>query len=95
MKKYLLAIAVASGAVLSLSAQAAPVPSAASGLQNQVAGDAVQVYHCRYGSGGYHCGGGGGDGHSRNWSHRRWGSGGGYDGHSRHCSHRRYGSGGW
>jgi hypothetical protein len=73
MKKYLLAIAVASGAVLSLSAQAAPVSSTASGLQDQVGGSTVKVYHCRYGSGGYRCGGGY-DGHSRYWSHRRHGS---------------------
>ena len=74
MKKYALAIALASGALFGLSAQAAPVSSALSGVQNQVTTDAVQVYHCRHWSGGWHCGGGWG--HSRHWSHRRWGSGG-------------------
>ncbi len=92
MKKYLLAIAFASGALLSLSAQAAPVSSAASRIQNQVTGDAVKVWHCRGWSGGWHCGGGGW-GHSRYWSHRRWGSGGW--GHGRHWSHRRWGSSNW
>ena len=49
----------------------------ASGVQNQVKGDAVQVGHCRHWSGGWHCGGGYGGGgyHSRHWSHRRHGSG--------------------
>ena len=100
MRKYLLAIAIASGALISVSAQAAPVSSAVSGLQSQVTGDAVKVYHCRGWSGGWHCGGGygGGWGHSRYWSHRRWGSGGwggGWGGHSRHWSHRRHGSWNW
>jgi hypothetical protein len=98
MRKYLLAIAIASGALISVSAQAAPVSSAASGVQNQVTGDAVKVYHCRSWSGGWHCGGGyGGWGHGRYWSHRRWGSGGwgGGWGHSRHWSHRRHGSWSW
>lgn len=78
MKKYALAIAIASGALFGLSAQAAPVSSVLPGVQNQVTTDAVQVYHCRGWSGGWHCGGGwgGGWGHSRHWSHRRWGSGG-------------------
>ena len=76
MKKYVLAVAIASGTLFGLSAQAAPVSSAASGVQNQVSGDAVQVGHCRRWSGGWHCGGGGdGWGHSRHWSHRRYGSG--------------------
>ena len=55
MKKYALAIAIASCALFGLSAQAAPVSSAMSGVQNQVTGDAVQVWHCRHWSG--HCGG--------------------------------------
>ena len=76
MKKYVLAVAIASGTLFSLSAQAAPVAPAASGVQNQVSGDAVKVYHCRNWSGGWHCGGGvgGGWGHGRHWSHRRHGS---------------------
>ncbi|MGO9544900.1 MAG: hypothetical protein ACLPPF_08910 [Rhodomicrobium sp.] len=69
MKKYVLALAIASGAVLGLSAQAAPV-SSVSGVQSQVTTSAVQVYHCRHWSGGWGCGGG----HSRYWSHRRHGS---------------------
>jgi hypothetical protein len=102
MKKYALAIALATSGLFGLSAQAAPVSSAASGLQGQVSGDIVQVYHCRWSS-GHGCGGWGGGGyyygHSRHWSHRRWGSGGwgggGYYGHGRYWSHRRWGSGGW
>ena len=76
MKKYVLAVAIASGALFGLSAQAAPVSSTVSGVQNQVSGDAVQVGHCRHWSGGWHCGGGDGGGgyHSRHWSHRRHGS---------------------
>jgi hypothetical protein len=91
MKKYVLAIAIASGAFLGLSAQAAPVSSAVSGVQSQVTGDAVKVFHCRGWSGGWGCGGGWG--HGRYWSHRRWGSGGW--GHGRHWSHRRWGSWNW
>jgi hypothetical protein len=91
MKKYVLAIAIASGAFFGLSAQAAPVSPAVSGLQGQVTGDAVKVFHCRGWSGGWHCGGGWG--HGRYWSHRRWGSGGW--GHGRHWSHRRWGSWNW
>ncbi len=95
MKKYALAIAIASSALLGLSAQAAPVSSTASGLQGQVAGDIIKVHHCRWNS-GYGCGGGyGWGGHSRYWSHRRWGSGGYGYGHSRWWSHRRWGSRGW
>ena len=79
MKKYVLAVAIASGALFGLSAQAAPVSSPLSGLQSQVTGDAVLAGHCRRWSGGWHCGGGGGYGggwgHSRHWSHRRHGSG--------------------
>jgi len=87
MKKYVLAIAVASGALFGLSAQAAPVSTGASAIQNQVPGNVVKVLHCRYWSGGWGCGGW----HRRWWSHRRWGSGGWY-GHSRYWSHRRRGS---
>jgi hypothetical protein len=103
MKKYALAIAIATSGLFGLSAQAAPVSSTASGLQGQVSGDIVQVRHCRWSS-GHGCGGWGGGGyyyggHSRYWSHRRWGSGGwgggGYYGHGRYWSHRRWGSGGW
>ncbi len=72
MKKYVLAIAIASGALFSLSAQAAPLSSSPAGLQNQVTGTAVKVWHCRRWSGGWGCGGWGG--HSRHWSHRRHGS---------------------
>jgi hypothetical protein len=81
MKKYVLAVAIASGALFGLSAQAAPVSSPLSGLQSQVTGEAVLAGHCRRWSGGWHCGGGGGGGygggwgHSRSWSHRRHGSG--------------------
>ncbi len=76
MKKYVLAVAIASGTLFGLSAQAAPVSPAASGVQNQVSSDAVLIGHCRRWSGGWHCGGGGGGwGHSRSWSHRRYGSG--------------------
>ncbi len=77
MKKFVLAVALAAGTVLGLSAvQAAPLSSTVSGVQGQVSGDAVKVYHCRSWSGGWHCGGGhrGGWGHSRYWSHRRHGS---------------------
>jgi hypothetical protein len=86
MKKYVLAIAIASGAVFGLSAQAAPISTDASAMQNQVTNDVEQVAHCRYWSGGWGCGWG----HNRWWSHRRWGSGGW--GHSRYWSHRRRGS---
>ena len=74
MKKYLLAVALVSGALYGVSAQAAPVSSAATGVQNQVTSDAVKVWHCRSWSHGWHCGGGGWGGHSRYWSHRRHGS---------------------
>jgi hypothetical protein len=73
MKKYVLAIAIASGALFGLSAQAAPVSTGASAVQNQVTSDVEKVYHCRYWSGGWGCGGGW-YGHSRYWSHRRRGS---------------------
>jgi hypothetical protein len=87
MKKYVLAIS--SGALFGLSAQAAPVSTEASAVQNQVTTGVEKVWHCRYWSGGWGCGGGGW--HRRWWSHRRWGSGGWY-GHSRYWSHRRRGS---
>ncbi len=70
MKKYVLAIAIASGALFGLSAQAAPVTSSASAVQYQVTRAAEQVRHCRFWSGGWGCGWG----HGRYWSHRRWGS---------------------
>jgi Spy/CpxP family protein refolding chaperone len=73
MKKLLVIAAIASSAVISLAAQAAPASSTISGVQSQVSGDAVKVYHCRGWSGGWHCGGGGW-GHGRYWSHRRYGS---------------------
>ena len=74
MKKYALAIAIACGALSGLSAQAAPVLSAMSGVQNQVSGDAVKVWHCRHWSG--HCGG-----YYRHWHYRHW---------YRHRWHRHY-----
>lgn len=72
MKKLVLAVAIASGALFSLAAQAAPVSTIVSGVQSQVTGDAVKVFHCRSWSGGWGCGGGWG--HGRHWSHRRYGS---------------------
>lgn len=87
MKKYSLAVAVASSALISLSVQAAPLTSSVSGVQNQVTGSVQQVHHCRTWSGGWGCH----DlEHSRYWSHRRHGSYG--EGHSRYWSHRRHGS---
>jgi len=74
MKKYVLAIAIASGALFGLSAQATPISTIPAGLQNQVTGDAVKVWHCRRWSGGWGCGGGWGW-HNRWRSHWRWGSG--------------------
>ncbi len=74
MKKYVLAVAIASGALFGLSAQAAPVSPATFGVQNQVTGDAVKVWHCRRWSGGWGCGGGGWGWHGRYRSHWRWGS---------------------
>jgi len=90
MKKYVLAIAVASSALLAVSAQAAPL-AVAGDVQGQVSQSAEKVWHCRAWSGGWGCGGGWG--HNRYWSHRRWGSWGW--GHSRYWSHRRHGSWGW
>ncbi len=91
MKKYILAVAIASGALIGLPALAAPLASSG-GLQAQVQSGVEQVGHCRYWSGGWHCESRGGyDGHSRHWSHRRHGSG--WEGdHSRHFSHQRHGS---
>jgi hypothetical protein len=77
MKKYVLAIAIASGALLSYSAvQAAPLSTLPSAVQEQVLADsAVQkVWHCRHWSGGWGCGRGWGWGHGRYRSHWRWGS---------------------
>ncbi len=95
MKKYVLAIVLTFGALLGLSAQAAPVSNSAAAVQGQVKSDAVKVWHCRAWSGGWGCGGGWVFGHSRFWSHRRWGSGGWGWGHGRWHSHRRWGSRGW
>jgi hypothetical protein len=72
MKTFVLAIAVASGALFSLSAQAAPVTSDATAVLGQAKSDVVKVWHCRTWSGGWRCGGGWG--HGRRWSHRRRGS---------------------
>ncbi len=84
MKKYVVAIAIASGALFGLSAQAAPLSSQLNTLQSQtVPGDAVQkVWHCRAWSGGWGCGWGplgvlpgpGWGWHNRWRSHYRWGS---------------------
>ena len=107
MKKIILAVAAASGALFCLPVQAAPVTSGAS-MQSLVQSGLERVHHCRYWSGGWACGygdsGSGYEGHSRYWSHRRYsseGNGGkgfgeyGYYGHSRRRSHRRHGSEGW
>ncbi|MGA7328058.1 MAG: hypothetical protein WBX25_27110 [Rhodomicrobium sp.] len=72
MKKYLLAIAIASGTLYGLSAQAAPALNG-SGVQSQVGSSVEKVWHCRRWSGGWGCGGGGGW-HNRWRSHWRWGS---------------------
>ena len=69
MKKYLLAIVIAFGALFSLSVQAAPLSSNSTLLQNQVTSDVQKVWHCRYWSGGWGCGGGGWGWHNR-W--RAW-----------------------
>ncbi|MGO9544693.1 MAG: hypothetical protein ACLPPF_07855 [Rhodomicrobium sp.] len=105
MKKRILAVAAASSALFCLPVQAAPVTSGAP-MQSLVQSGVEQVHHCRYWSGGWACGwgdgGGGYEGHSRYYSHRRHGSesyeGGansGYEGHSRYYSHRRHGSEGY
>lgn len=101
MKKYILTVAIAAGALFSLPVLAAPVVSGAP-IQGFVQSSAEQVRHCREWSGGWGCGYGGGgggyEGHSRYYSHQRHGSGGGYggggygDGHSRYWSHKRHGS---
>lgn len=78
MKKYMLAVAVASSALLTLQVQAAPL-SAGGSAAGVVQSGVEQVRHCREWSGGWGCGwrgGWGGEGHSRYWSHRRHGSGG-------------------
>ena len=61
MKKYVLAAAIAAGALAGLSAQAAPLSSPSSAVEAQVTGTAIQVYHCRWRS-GWGCG----------WGHHRW-----------------------
>jgi hypothetical protein len=67
--KYVLAIAIASGALFGLSAQAAPVSPEASAVQSQVATGVEKVMHCRHWSRGWHC-----SPHTRSLSHRRRGS---------------------
>ncbi len=86
MKKYVLAIVIAFGALFGLSVQAAPLSSQASVIKSDVVtGDAVQkVQHWRWGSGGW--------GHGRYRSHWRWGSRGGWGWHNRYRSHWRWGS---
>jgi hypothetical protein len=75
MKKCLFASVIAFGTLFGLSAQAVPVSSLSTTLLSQVTpGDAVQkVWHCRYWSGGWGCGGGWRwrGGHWR-WGSRRW-----------------------
>jgi hypothetical protein len=74
MKNYLFASVIAFGTLFGLSAQAAPVSSLSAKLLSQVTpGDAVQkVWHCRYWSGGWGCGGVVRPGHWRWGSRRRW-----------------------
>lgn len=99
MKKCILAVAVASCALFSLPVQAAPVTSGAP-MRSLVQSGLERVLHCRYWSGGWACGygnsGGGYEGHSRYFSHRRHGSenegGSSNEGHARYWSHRRYSS---
>jgi len=55
MKRCLLGIAVASGALLTLPAQATPVFYTLR-AQSSVIGSAELIRHCRYGSGGWNCG---------------------------------------
>lgn len=111
MKRLVLTVAVAVGALFSLPVQAAPLASGSSALQAQVRSEAQQVYHCRAWSEGWNCGWGSlREEHSRYWSHRRSGSQGyerfprrehgeesGYEGfgHLRTWSHRRNGSEGY
>ena len=70
MKKYLVAVAVASATLFAVSAQAVPLSSAGSGMQ--VSESVQKVHHCRAWSGGWGCGGGWG--HGRYRSHHRYGS---------------------
>ncbi len=90
MKKYVLAIVIAFGALFGLSVQAAPLSSQTSIIKTQVAtGDAVEkVQHWRWGSRGRWHGG-----HWR-WGSRGWGWGGGWGWgwHNRYRSHWRWGS---
>jgi hypothetical protein len=77
MIKYVVAAFIAFGAMLGVSAQAAPVTSPSTTLQAQVTQDeAVQkVWHCRRWSGGWGCGRRWGWGWHGRWrSHHRWGS---------------------
>ena len=71
MKKYLLAVAIASGTLFGLSAQAAPLSPDTASVQHAVTSGVEKVWHCRHWSGGWGCGGGW---HSRYRSHWRWGS---------------------
>ena len=75
MKKYVLAIAIASGALFSLAAQAAPIASGPAGLQNEVTSEALEVGHCRWRSDWAPWCHGGWGWHNRWRSHWRWGSG--------------------
>jgi hypothetical protein len=94
MKKYMLTGAVALGALLSASVQAAPLASGTSALQGQVGHEAQPVYHCRYYSEGWNCGWGDlRQGHERYWSHRRDGSSYGGGG-GEYRERRRYEGGG-
>jgi hypothetical protein len=77
MKKYMLAVSIASGALFALSAQAAPLSSQPSVVKTEVAtGDAVQKvwWHGRYRS------------HWR-WGSRGWGWGWGWHRHHWHHWH--------
>jgi hypothetical protein len=71
MIKYAVAAFIACGSLLSIPAQAAPV-SSLSGIQSQVFGDALQVRHCRYWSGGWGCGYYGGYHGYHRYHHRRY-----------------------
>jgi hypothetical protein len=74
MKKYVLASAVALGALYGSSVQAAPITSNPSAVQDHVATSVQKGWHCRSWSGGWGCGHGGSGGHYRWRSHYRWGS---------------------
>jgi hypothetical protein len=82
MRKSLLAISIAFGALICVSAQAAPLSSPSAIMETQIASnDAVEkVQHWRWGSGW----------HNRWRSHWRWGSRGNW--HNRGRSHWRWGS---